>query len=187
MAILHLFNLKSPRCPKHSHCSIFSFHKQHFDLCYISIILLSFCHILSLAFCIYFWICNFAAKCMCVLFLHHSLLKYFGFNDIFCRVFFIPTGYFYSIELMKKKIITENKISQFKKMDSRKNVSLCVLYYLITGTWICSIKSVGTDVLTFFRQNLLFTLMQSAWFFSFDFIYFWLCVHFVVMFTTIQW
>lgn len=72
-------------------------------------------------------------------------------------------------------------------MDSRKNVSLCVLYYLITGTWICSIKSVGTDVLTFFRQNLLFTLMQSAWFFSFDFIYFWLCVHFVVMFTTNQW
>lgn len=40
---------------------------------------------------------------MCVLFLHHSLLKYFGFNDIFCRFFFIPTGYFYSIELMKKK------------------------------------------------------------------------------------
>lgn len=42
---------------------------------------------------------------MCVLFLHHSLLKYFGFNDIFCWFFFIPTGYFYSIELMKKKII----------------------------------------------------------------------------------
>lgn len=48
---------------------------------------------------------------MCVLFLYYSLFKYFGFNDIFCWVFFILIGYFYFIEFMKKKIIIENKIS----------------------------------------------------------------------------
>lgn len=47
---------------------------------------------------------------MCVLFLHHSLLKYFGFNDIFCWVFFIPTGYFYLLNSWKKIYNREQNI-----------------------------------------------------------------------------